>query len=172
LKEMLPKLGKVVTFYDSGNEVARSAAKAGRDAARQLKVEVVERQVSSVEELRLGLTALKAGDADAYYYTSDAMVTSQAQFINDTARAKKLPTMGYEQSLVAQGALVSYGVSYYEIGRLSAKYVQRVLTGTSPQNLPVESVSRFVMAVNLKTARELGLTIPQAVLMRADEVIQ
>ena len=125
-----------------------------------------------MEELRLGLNALKAEDADAYYFTSDAMVTSQAQFIIDTARAKKLATIGYEQSLVAQGALVSYGVSYYEIGRLSAKYVQRVLTGTSPQNLPVESVSRFVMAVNLKTARELGLTIPQAVLMRADVVIQ
>jgi len=68
--------------------------------------------------------------------------------------------------------LVSYGVSYYEIGRLSAKYVQHVLTGTSPQNLPVESVSRFVLAINLKTARELGLTIPQAVQMRADVVIQ
>ena len=114
---------------------------------------------------------MKAEDADAYYYTSDAMVTSQAQLINDTARAKKLPTMGYEQSLVAQGALVSYGVSYYEIGRLSAKYVQRVLTGTSPQNLPVESISRLGLAVNLKTARELGLTIPQVVLMRADVVI-
>jgi len=124
-----------------------------------------------VEELRLGLMALKAEDADAYYFTSDAMVTSQAQFIIDTARAKKLPTIGYEQSLVAQGSLVSYGVSYYEIGRLSAKYVQRVLTGTSPQNLPVESISRLGLAVNLKTARELGLTIPQAVLMRADVVI-
>jgi ABC-type uncharacterized transport system substrate-binding protein len=172
LKEMLPKLSKVVTFYDSGNEVAKTAAKAGRDAAQQLKVEIVERQVSSVEELRLRLMALKAGDADAYYYTSDAMVTSQAQFINDTARAKKLPTMGYEQSIVAQGALVSYGVSYHDIGRLSAKYVQRVLTGTSPKNLPVESVSRYVMAVNLKTAREIGLTVPQRLLMRADLVIE
>ena len=62
-------------------------------------------------------------------------------------------------------------MSYYEIGRLSAKYVQRVLTGTSPHNLPVESISRLGLAVNLKTARELGLTIPQVVLMRADVVI-
>ena len=77
-----------------------------------------------------------------------------------------------ESGLVAQGALVSYGVSYSEIGRLSAKYVQRVLTGTSPQNLPVESLSRLGLALNLKTARELGVTIPQAVLLRADEVIQ
>jgi putative ABC transport system substrate-binding protein len=172
LKEILPKLRKVVTFYDSGNEIAVTAAKLGREAARKLDVEVDERPVASVEELRRGLMALKTGDFDAYYYTSDAMVTSQAQFINDTARAKKLPTMGYEQSLVAQGALVSYGVNYYEIGRLSSKYVQRVLTGTKPRDLPVESISRLVLAVNLGTARELNLTISQSLLLRADEVIK
>ena len=172
LKEILPKLRKVVTFYDSGNEIAVTAAKLGREAAHKLDVEVTERPVASVEELRRELMAVKTGDFDAYYYTSDAMVTSQAQFINDTARAKKLPTMGYEQSLVAQGALVSYGVNYYEIGRLSSKYVQRVLTGTKPRDLPVESISRLVLAVNLGTARELHLTIPQSLLLRADEVIK
>ena len=71
---------------------------------------------------------------------------SQAQFIIDTARAKKLPTMFSVPSLAAQGALAGYGVSYHEVGRLSAKYVQRVLTGTSPQNLPVESLSRVSWA--------------------------
>jgi putative ABC transport system substrate-binding protein len=125
-----------------------------------------------VEELRRGLNAFKAQEADAYFYTNDAMVSSQAQFIIDTARAKKLPTMFHEPSLVTQGALIGYGVSYYEVGRLSAKYVQRVLAGTSPQNLPVQSLSRLGLAVNLKTARELGLTIPQSVLFRADKVIE
>ena len=67
---------------------------------------------------------------------------------------------------------MSYGVSYYEVGRLSAKYVQRVLTGTSPQNLAVESLNRPGLALNLKTARELGVTIPQSVLFRADKVIE
>ncbi|HEV3240371.1 MAG TPA: ABC transporter substrate binding protein [Casimicrobiaceae bacterium] len=100
------------------------------------------------------------------------MVLSQAQFIIDAARAKKLPTMSPDISLVEQGAVVSYGVSYYEVGRLSAKYVDRVLAGTSPQNLPVEMFSRFGLAVNLKTARELDLTIPQSVLFRADKVIE
>jgi putative tryptophan/tyrosine transport system substrate-binding protein len=172
LKEILPELRRVVTFYDPSNEVALRAAKSAREAARQLKVEVVERQVASVEELRLGLKALKADEADAYFYINDAMMASQAQSIIDTARAKKLPTMFQEPSLVAQGALVSYGVSYHEVGRLSAKYVQRVLAGTSPQNLPVEMLNRLGLAVNLKTAKELGLTIPQAVLLRADKVIE
>jgi ABC-type uncharacterized transport system substrate-binding protein len=73
-------------------------------------------------------------------------------------------------SLAAQGALVGYGVQYREFGRLSAKYVQRVLAGTSPQNLPVESLSKVELVVNLKTAQEIGVTIPQSVLLRADEV--
>jgi putative ABC transport system substrate-binding protein len=118
------------------------------------------------------MMALKSNEADAYFYTPDAMVASQAQFIIDIARAKKLPTMFAESSLVKQGALVSYGVSYHEVGRASAKYVRRVATGTSPGNLPVESLSRLALVVNLKTARELGITIPQSVLLRADEVIQ
>ncbi len=172
LKAILPDLHRVVTFYDPGNATAMAAAKSAGEAARQLKIELVERHVASVDELRQGVKALKAQEADAYFYTNDAMVVSQAQFIIDAARAKKLPTMFGEQSLVAQGALAGYGVSYRETGRLSAKYVQRILTGTSPQNLPVESLSRVALAVNLKTAREIGVTIPQPLLLRADEVIQ
>ncbi len=172
LKAILPGLHRVVTFYDPSNAVATAAAKSAEEAARQLGIEIVERHVASVEELRLGMKALKAQEADAYFFINDAMVTSQAQFIIDTAMAKKLPTMFAVPSLVAQGALASYGVSYREVGRLSAKYVQRILTGTSPQNLPVELLSRVELAVNLKTAREIGVTIPQAVRLRADEVIQ
>jgi putative tryptophan/tyrosine transport system substrate-binding protein len=172
LKAILPGLHRIVTFYDPGNATAMAAAKSAREAAQQLHMELVERHVASVEELRLGVTGLKAQEADAYFYINDAMVTSQAQFIIDTARAKKLPTMFSQPEFVALGALASYGVAYHESGRLSAKYVQRVLTGTSPQNLPVESLSRVELAVNLKTAREIGVTIPQAVLLRADEVIQ
>lgn len=172
LKEILPEVHRVVTFYDPRNEVAVRAANSAREAAKQLKVEIVERPVASVEELRLGLKALKTQDVDAYFYTQDAMVVSQSQFIIDTARSKKLPTMFGEVSAVEQGALVSYGVSYYDVGRLSAKYVQRVLTGTSPQNLPIESLSRPGLALNLKTARELGVTIPRSVLFRADKIIE
>ena len=171
LKEILPKLHKAVTFYDPTNRVAAEAAKAAQEAGLQLKIEIVERHIASVEDLRLGLKALKAQDADAYFFTPDAMVASQSQFIVDTAAGKKLPTMFHDPSLVAQGALVSYGVSYHEVGRLSAKYVQQVLTGTRPENLPVESFSRLALVVNLKTARELGITIPQAVLLCADEVL-
>ena len=172
LKAILPDLHRVVTFYDPSNVIAVRAAKALREAARQLHVEVVERHVASVEELRLGIQALQAQEVDAFLHSEDAMVTSQAQFIIDAARTKRLPTMFAYPELAAQGALVSYGVSYREVGRASAKYVHRVLTGTRPQALPVELLSRVELAINLRTAREIGVTIPQEVRLRADEVIQ
>jgi putative ABC transport system substrate-binding protein len=172
LKAMLPGLHRVVTFYDPSNSLALAAAKSAEEAAQRLGVELVERRVASVEALRLAMEALKPKEADAFFYINDAMVTSQAQFIIDTARTKKLPTLFFEYDLVKQGALAGYGTSYYEAGRLSAKYIQRVLTGTRPQDLPVESLSIVKLAVNLKTARAIGITIPQAVLLRADEVIR
>jgi len=172
LKDILPGLRRVVTFYDPGNPTAMTAVKLAREGARPLGVEVVERRVASVDELRAGVKALKAQEVDAFFYVNDAMVTSQSQFIIDTAMAKNLPTMFSVPTLVGQGALVSYGVSFNEVGRLSARYVQRILAGTSPQTLPVESLSRVGLAVNLKTARAIGVTIPQPVRLRADEVIE
>ena len=172
LKEVLPQLRRVVTFYDPANSFAQGSAKLAREAARQLGIELVERHVSSVNQLQQGLKALKAGEVDAYFHMPDAMVGSQAQLIIDTARAKRLPTMFADTLIVTQGGLVAYGVSLHEVGRLSAKHVQRVLAGTSPKDLPVESVDRLELALNLRTARELGLTIPREILLRADKVIE
>jgi putative ABC transport system substrate-binding protein len=100
------------------------------------------------------------------------MVLSQAQLIIDTTKAKRLPTMFWEQDSVVHGGLASYGVNYHETGRLSAKYVQRILTGTRPQDLPVETLDKIDLVFNLRTAREIGLIIPPNVLARADKVIK
>ena len=172
LKEILPKLHVVVTFYDPGERVAREAAQLGREEAKRQGINFVERHVTSVEELKTTLGALKPSDADAYFYTADAKAISQAQLIIDTARSKRLATMFHDQSLVAKGALASYGQSYHEIGRVSAKYVQRVLTGTHPRDLRVETVDNVELAINLKTAKLLGLTVPPNVLARANKVIK
>jgi putative ABC transport system substrate-binding protein len=172
LKEMVPGLRRVGVFYNPDNPVARQSVKIARDAARQLKLELVERHVASVEELRAGLRALQPGEVEAIGYVSEAMVTSHAELIIETARAKRLATMFQAREIVAKGGLVSYGVSLKTIGRLSAKFVQRVLLGADPRDLPVEQLDRFHFAINLKTAKALGLTIPQSVLRRADEIIQ
>jgi putative tryptophan/tyrosine transport system substrate-binding protein len=172
LKEILPKLRGVLTFYSPANEVAKQGASLGREEAKRLGLKFIERHVKSVEELRQALQALKAGEVDAFFYTPDAMVLSQAQLIIDTASAKRLATMFQEQSLVAKGALASYGQSYYEIGRLSAKYVQKVLSGTNPRDLRIETFDDVELVINLKTAKQLGLTIPPNVLARAKRVIK
>ncbi len=172
LKEMSPKLRRAAAFYDPGNMAARESAKSVREAARQLRIEVVERHVRSIEELRAGLLALKVGEVDALAHVADAMVTSQTKLIVDTAKAKKLLTIGIERSFVSDGGLASYGVNFDAVGRQSAKFVYRVLSGTGPGELPVERSDRFKLVINLKTAKALGLTIPPLVLLRADEVIE
>jgi len=172
LKAISPKLRHVLTFYDPDNPTAQAYARSAREAAKQLRVELVERPVRSVDDLRSGLREIKPGEVDALFASLDPMVVSQAQLIVDTAKAKKLPTMFYERTSVAAGGLASYGMSYYAVGQLAAKYVHRVLLGTSPADLPVERSDRFELVINLKTAKALGLTIPQSVLGRADEVIQ
>ncbi len=172
LKEILPKLRKVLVFYNPKNPISTEAAKLGRDAAQQMKIQFIEQQVTSVDELRSVLQKLKPGETDAYFYVSDAMIMSHVQTIIHTTLEKKLPTMFQEESVVAAGGLASYGQNFHEVGRMSAKYVQKVLTGTRPQDLRVETADKFEMAVNLKTAKQIGLTIPPNILARADKVIR
>jgi putative ABC transport system substrate-binding protein len=172
LKEILPKMRRVVTFYSPENPAAQRSIIIARDAARRLNLELVERPVTSVADLRTALRGLRIGEMDAFCYVADAMVNSQSQLVIDTARVKRLPTMVSAPETVTMGALVAYGVSYHAFGGLSAKHVQRVLVGANPGELPVEQVDRLYFAINLKTAKALGVTVPPSVLARADEVIR
>jgi ABC-type uncharacterized transport system substrate-binding protein len=116
---------------------------------------MIERHVATVEELRSSLQELKAGEADAFFYTPDAIIGSQAQLIIDPARTKKLAMMFQDSGLVATGGLASYGQTI--TSRLSAKYVQKV-RGALPRDLRIETVEDVELAINLKTAKALGLT--------------
>jgi putative tryptophan/tyrosine transport system substrate-binding protein len=172
LKEILPRASRVLTFYDPDNRVAAEGATLARDEGKRLGIKLIERHVASVEDVKSELQKLKAGEADAFFFTPDPMVGTQSQLIIDTAKAKKLPAMFQEHTLVTQGALASYGQNYREIGRLSAKYVQRVLTGTNPKDMKIETVDSVELAINLQTAKQLGITIPPQVLARAQKVIR
>jgi len=172
LKEILPKVSRVLTFYDPTNRVAAEGTTLARDEAKRIGIKLIERHVSSVDELKSELQKLKTGEADAFFYTPDSMIGSQSQLIIDTAKAKKLPAMFQEQTMVAQGALASYGQNYREIGWLSAKYIQRVLNGAQPKDMKIETVDSVELAINLQTAKQLGVTIPPQVLARAQKVIR
>jgi putative ABC transport system substrate-binding protein len=135
-------------------------------------LQLVERHLDSVEETRGVLQGLASGGVQAYFHTPGGPATSQAPRIIDAARTNKLPTMFHDTSLVVLGGLAAYGHNYREIGRLSAKHVQRILAGVPPKDLPVENYDKIGFALNLRTAREIGLTIPQSVRFRADQLIE
>jgi len=172
LKEVVPKLHRVVTFYNPRTAVAIESSKFAREAARQMDLQLIERQVTSPEELQAGVRALNAGEMDAYFAVSDPLAANEAPFIIDAAKPKRLPTMFDFLAFVIKGGLGSYAVSNHEVGRVSAKYVQRILSGVKPKDLPVEGVDKIELAINLKTAKQIGLTIPPNVLARADKVIR
>jgi len=172
LKEIVPKISRVLTYYDRTNRVAAEGVAMARDEGKRLGIKLIESHVSSVNDLQRELQKLKHEDADAFFFTPDPMVASQAQSIINTAKAKKLPTMFQEQSLVANGALAAYGQNYREIGRLSAKYVQQVLNGAAPKDMKIETVDSVELAINLHTAKQVGITIPPQLLARAKMVVK
>jgi len=172
LKEIVPKLRRVVTFYDPRRATTIESAKQAREAARQMGIQLVERHFASVEELETGVRALRAGEVDAYLAMAEPMAANHSQLIIETAKAKRLPTMHNFLSEVLKGGLASYNVNLHEVGRLSAKHVWRILTGIKPADLPVEGIEKIALVINLKTAKEIGLTVPPNVLVRADRVIR
>ena len=172
LKEIVPKLRRVVTFYDPRRPTAIESSRLAREAAREMGLQLVERHVASGEELGASVRALRAREVDAYLAVSDAIASNQAQLIIDTARDKRLATMFDFLSHVSKGGLASYAVSFHEMGRRSAKYVQRILSGVKPADLPVESMNKIELVINLKTAKQIGLNIPPNLLARADRVIR
>jgi putative tryptophan/tyrosine transport system substrate-binding protein len=172
LREIVPKLHRVVAFYDPQNPSALESAREAREAAQNLGLEIVERHVASVSELQKALNAFKDSEADAVIAISDAMVDSHIQYVIDMANAKKLPTMLYDPGAVGKGGLATYSADYHEVGRLTAKYVYRILEGANPGEFAVEGADKLSLVVNLKTAKQIGIAIPEAVLARADRVIE
>src|ERR1051325_7919020 len=172
LKEILPRLNRVLILYNPNNRNSREAAGLARKAAKQFRIQLIDRQAASVDELRQQLETIKAKEADAFFYITEGMVNSNAHLVIAMAQSKKLPTMFSEQSVVAMGALASYGQNFREVGRLSAGYVQKIIAGAQPRDLRIETVDKLELVINLATAKQIGLTIPPNVLARADRVIK
>ena len=172
LREIVPRLRRVVAFYDPQNPSALESAREARVAAQNLQLEVIERHVGSVSELQKSLELFKGDEADAVIAISDAMVDSHIQYVIDMANAKKLPTMLYDPGAVAKGGLATYSADYNEIGRQSAKYIHRIREGANPADFAVEGADKLSLVINLKTAKQIGIAIPETVLARADRIIE
>jgi putative ABC transport system substrate-binding protein len=133
---------------------------------------VAAQQVTSVEGIRDRLHTLATTEADAFFFVTDFLVTVNTPLVIEAANALRLPTMATNVTLVRMGALAGYGPDWREYGRSSARYVARILAGSSPRDLPVEAINRPALAINLNTAKAIGVEIPPTLLFRADEVIE
>jgi putative tryptophan/tyrosine transport system substrate-binding protein len=172
LRDLIPTVRRILTFYNPENPAAAASAQLARNAARTLGMSLIERHVTTTQELREQARGIAATEADAFLFIADAMVLSHDSVVLEKTNALRMPTMATYGEAVAVGALAAYGTSYRELGRRAAAYVRRILAGTAPGDLPIETVSALALAINLKTATALGLTIPTAFLDRADEVIE
>jgi ABC-type uncharacterized transport system substrate-binding protein len=173
-KELVPQLQRLLVLTTAQDPAARRLLPEARRAATRLKVQLVERVVTRDEnDLRKMFASVKRGDADGVFIISPDLRTSASGLILVLATERRLPLVGHRKELVVQGALFSYADNLRAIGRVAAsRYVIRILQGAKPAELPVEEISEFELTINLRTAGALGLTVPPALLVRADTVIR
>jgi putative ABC transport system substrate-binding protein len=172
LREIVPRLRRLLVLSDPLDPASGRARANVRDAGAMLKLQLVEQEASNRGDIERVFRSLRPADAQGAIVASSSLVTNFPSLIVRLALEKRLPIVWHRKASVEQGALLSYGVNFHLTGRDAARYVDKILKGMKPADLPVERVSRFELVINLKTAKALGLTIPQAVLLRADQVIE
>jgi putative ABC transport system substrate-binding protein len=141
-------------------------------AAARLHLFVRILEVEAPEDLERAFTALHSARPDAVLISADTFFLANARRVSELALANHLPVFGTGRRLTEAGVLATYGTDPTVVARRSAAYVQRILRGANPGDLPVEQPTNFELVINLKTAKALDLTIPQPLLLRADEVIR
>jgi len=171
LREVVPGLRRVAMLINVGNAIAVLELGEVQAAARTLGLEVITLEIQRGEDIVSAVETLK-GRAEALYVVVDPLVGTQRIRINTLALAARLPTMHTFREAVEAGGLMSYGANFPDMFRRAADYVDKILRGVKPSDIPVEQPTKFDLVLNLTTARALGLTIPPTLLARADEVIE
>jgi putative ABC transport system substrate-binding protein len=172
LKEAVPKASRVAVLANPANSGTPPNVRETEVTARALGLRLQILEVRTPDELDGAFEAMQRGDAEALVQLPDGMLFSQRGRIVDLAARRLLPAIYEDREFVDSGGLMSYGSGIAENFRRAATYVDKILKGAKPADLPVEQPTKFELVINLKTAKTLGLTIPPAVLARADELIQ
>ena len=173
LKEAAPKISRVALLWSGINSLGEAGALSELQAAAPaLAITVLSAEAREPSEVHVALDAILQRQPDALYVLPNSTNSGQRKLIIDFALANRLPSVFADSRWVAQGGLMSYGIDWLELRRHTAIYVDKILRGARPADLPVEQPTKFELVINLKTAKALGLTIPQALLARADDVIQ
>ena len=171
LREVVPGLRRLAFLGNVGNPITALEMGEVQTAARTLGLHLVTLEIRRPEDIVPALETLKS-DAQALYVAGDPLVLANRVRINTLALVARLPAIYNERAYVEAGGLMSYGPNFPDLFRRAADFVDKILRGTKPGDIPVEQPTKFDLVVNLITARALGLTIPPTLLARADEVIE
>jgi len=172
LKEAVPAISRVAVLWNPANPAFEVLMKDMEVPARRLDMKLQPVGVKSPSEFEVAFTRMKREHADGLLVQADSMFIINRQQLADLAARHRLPTMYRDLRMVEAGGLMAYAPDVPDMFRRAATYVDKILKGAKPADLPVEQPTKVELAINLKTAKALGLTIPQSILIRADQVIQ
>jgi putative ABC transport system substrate-binding protein len=172
LREVVPKLSHVAVLWNAASPIQVIDERETRGAAQALGMKMLSLGVRSREEIEDALTTIVREQPGALLVLADRLFLHHRTSIMDFAAQRRLPGVHAYRELVEAGGLMSYGPSYADMHRRAASYVDRILKGSKPADLPVQAPVKFELVINLKTANALGLAIPAMLLGRADEVIE
>ena len=171
LRDVFPGLNRLAIMANVSSPGSVLEMDEFQEAARALRLEVVPLEIRRTEDIAPALESLK-GRVEALYVVGDPLANLNRVRINTFALVARLPTIYVQREYVEAGGLMSYGPNYAALFRRAADYVDKILRGAKPADLPVEQPTQFDLVINLVTARALGLTVPPTLLARADEVIE
>jgi putative tryptophan/tyrosine transport system substrate-binding protein len=172
LKETIPKIARVAVLWDAKNSGSAQQWKESQLAARELGMQLYSMRLSSADNLESAFQEAAKAGSDAFTVTQNPLITSRRKQVVDLAGKSRLPAMYHQGDFVESGGLMSYGSDQTDSYRRAALIADRILKGAKPADLPVERPTKFELVINLKTAKQIGLTIPPNVLARADRVIK
>jgi putative tryptophan/tyrosine transport system substrate-binding protein len=171
LKEAIPEVIRVAALWDS-TSAGQTSLKAVEQAARSLGLVPQVIEVRAARDLEQAFEAAKGQHAQAVFQLASPLFAAHRKTILALLAKGRLPAMCQERTFVVDGCLMAYGPSFPDMFRHAATYVDKILKGAKPGDLPVEQPTKFEMVINLKTAKALGLTMPPSLLARADQVIE
>ena len=172
LREILPKADSIGVLANLANPTAPPVVRSTETAARQLRIQIHVVDVRDARELVGAFDQLRRQGADALVVVSDPMLHDQSKQIIGLAERNRLPTVFEQRLFTDRGGLLSYGPGRLDRFQRAAVYIDRILRGAKPAELPIERPTKFELVINLKAAKALGLTIPQSILLQADDVIR
>ena len=172
LREAVPGIARIATFLNMGNPVQSGEWKAIEVAAQSMGIQPQLVDLRRVEDIEPAFRAAIAQHAEALVVGIDAVMQANPRLIAELAAKHRLPAIYASREFVEAGGLLAYSVNYLDLYRRTAIYVDKILKGAKPADLPIEQPIKFELAINLTVAKALGLTVPPTLLARADELIE